>query len=87
MLVKDRFETLEKARSLALPWLIFHGVKDGTVPFSHAETLAKTTAGNRRLVPLQCGHTNALTLERVRMDEALREFLRDLFDSGEADNS
>jgi pimeloyl-ACP methyl ester carboxylesterase len=87
VLLKDRFENLEKARSLALPWLIFHGVKDSTVPFSHAEILAKTTAGNRRLVPLECGHTNALTLERDRMDEVLREFLRDLFDPGHTDNS
>ena len=78
-LMRSRFENLEKARSLALPWLIIHGREDGKVPFTHAEALAGTTGGMRRLVPLGCGHEDALQVEYDRMERALREFVAELF--------
>lgn len=79
--MRNRFENLEKARSLKIPWLILHGRHDDITPFSHAEALAKTTAGVRRLVPLECGHEDAVQVERDRMESALRDFLGELFAS------
>lgn len=78
-LMRNRFENLEKARSLSRPWLIFHGRQDSRVPFAHAEALAGTTAGVRRLVPLESGHEDALEVEGDQMERVLREFVGELF--------
>lgn len=77
--IRNRFENLEKAKSVPVPWLLFHGSKDCTTPFSHAVELAGTTAGVRRLVPLDCGHGDALEVEAERMERALKEFVGGLF--------
>jgi fermentation-respiration switch protein FrsA (DUF1100 family) len=77
--MRNRFENLEKATSLSLPWLLFHGRRDRITPFSHAEALAGTTAGMRRLVPLECGHEDAVEVESDRMEKALKEFVGGLF--------
>jgi pimeloyl-ACP methyl ester carboxylesterase len=79
LVIRNRFENLEKAKTLALPWLLFHGRRDSTTPFSHAEALASTTAGARYLVPLECGHNNAIEIESDRMELALTEYLSNLF--------
>ncbi len=79
LMIRNRFENLEKAKSLSLPWLLFHGRQDEMVPFSHAEALAGTKAGVRRLIPLECGHEDALEVEGERMERALNEFVGELF--------
>jgi len=80
LVVRNRFENLKKARSLAVPWLLFHGRLDTKTPFTHAESLAGTTAGVRSLVPLECGHNDAVEVESDRMERALKEFLGQLSD-------
>ena len=80
--MRNRFENLEKAMSYSSPWLIFHGQRDERVPFEHAEALAETTAGMRRLIPLECGHEDALALQGDRMEETLKEFVIELFGPG-----
>jgi pimeloyl-ACP methyl ester carboxylesterase len=79
LVMRNRFENLEKARSLSLPWLLFHGRRDSITPFSHAEALARSTAGVRRLVPLEAGHEDAVEVEGDRMKSALKEFIGELF--------
>jgi fermentation-respiration switch protein FrsA (DUF1100 family) len=77
--MRNRFESLEKATSLSLPWLLFHGRRDHITPFSHGEALAGTTAGVRRLVPLECGHEDAIEIESDQMERTLKEFVGELF--------
>ena len=79
LLMRNRFENLVKAASLSVPWLLFHGRQDKGVPFAHAEELARTTAGFRRLVPLRSGHNDALDVDGDRMRRALRAFVREIF--------
>jgi pimeloyl-ACP methyl ester carboxylesterase len=79
LVMQNRFENLEKARSLAVPWLILHGRHDEITPISHANALAETTAGPRFLVPLECGHEDAIQLQRDPLESALSEFLGDVF--------
>lgn len=79
LLMRNRFENLEKADALPVPWLLFHGRRDAITPFSHSEALAGTAAGMRRLVSLDCGHEDAIDLERERMKEALAGFLSEAF--------
>jgi hypothetical protein len=67
------------ADSVDAPWVIyFYGRYDEVTPYSHAEALAETTAGLRRLIPLECGHEDAVELERDRMLGALEDFLGEL---------
>ncbi len=82
LVVRNRFENLDKATSLTLPWLLFHGRQDSTTPFSHSEALAGTTAGVRRLVSLECGHGDAIEVEGDRMERALKAFVSELFGLG-----
>ena len=77
--IKNRFETFEKASSLPIPWLLFHGRQDPITPFTHAEVLAGTNAGPGCLVPLESGHEDVIDVGRDQMKSALKDFLRDLF--------
>jgi pimeloyl-ACP methyl ester carboxylesterase len=80
LVMRNRFANLEKAKSLPLPWLLLHGRQDIIVPFEHAQTLAGTTDGQRRLVVLECGHEDAIKVQSEPMRKALREFIQDLFE-------
>lgn len=82
MIMRNRFENLEKAKSLSLPWLLFHGRRDSRVPFAHGEVLSETEAGMRRLVPLESGHGDAYKVDAVQMEGALKEFVGELFRFG-----
>jgi fermentation-respiration switch protein FrsA (DUF1100 family) len=82
LVMRNRFENLEKAKSLTLPWLLLHGRRDSMVPFAHSQALSGTTAGLRRLVPLECGHGDAVKVQRDQLERALREFIDGLFDLG-----
>ena len=77
--IKNRFETFEKASSLPIPWLLFHGRQDTITPFTPAEVLAGTNADPRCLVPLESGHEDVIDVGRDQMKSALKDFLRDLF--------
>lgn len=79
LVMQNRFENLQKARSLAVPWLILHGRHDDITPISHAEVLAETRAGPRYLVPLECGHEDAIQLQQDPIMSALRGFLGEVF--------
>ena len=79
VMMRNRFENLEKARKLSLPWLIFHGRRDSRVSFMHAEALAGTVAGARHLVPLESGHGDGPKVEGDHMERVLTEFVGELF--------
>lgn len=57
MLVRDRFDNLERVAGLAAPLLIVHGAHDRIVPVAHAHALhAAQPASELVLVP--CGHND-----------------------------
>ena len=80
-LMKTQFSNIERADSISEPWLLFHGLDDQIVPFSHAGALAKA-APNARVVPLEAGHSNGVTKHRETLLNALRKFAIEVF--GEA---
>ena len=81
-LMKTRFSNIERADSVSEPWLLFHGLDDRVVPFSHAGALAKA-APNARVVPLEAGHSNGVTKHRGTLLNALREFAIEIFDEAD----
>ena len=69
-LVRDRFNSLSKIAGIHSPILIIHGGRDGVIPISHAEKLAKSaTAPNELVVVSDGGHMdipNSLILSAMK---------------------
>lgn len=56
-LVRDRYDNRKVLRDFDGPLLLFHGRRDGIIPYRHSERLAKA-ARVATLVPLDCGHND-----------------------------
>lgn len=71
----DIFDNAAKVRDVQCPVLIIHGVRDKTVPFSHAQYMQK-----RLKVPVstlyvaQAGHNNLIEVAEDEYWDALRKF-------------
>ena len=81
LILRNRFDNLERAESLLLPWLVFHGRNDTLIPFSHAERLVAASQW-ARLVPLDAGHQDGVMADRDVALAALREFAAEISASG-----
>jgi uncharacterized protein len=62
LLMRERFDSLSKAPSVAAPALLIHGTADEVVPYAMGARLA-TTFPNARLITVQGGHHNDLFLD------------------------
>lgn len=58
-LLRDRYETDQKAPALALPVLVIHGTDDEVVPFEMGQRIAALLP-NREFLPVQGGHHSDL---------------------------
>jgi len=72
-LARDLFDNRRALQEYAGPVLIFHGLHDDTIPFTHGRELA-AVARRVRLVPLDCGHNDCPPDVRV-FRETVRSFL------------
>lgn len=70
--MRNQFNNLQRARTLAMPWIVFHGRADRDVPFSHGEALAAAARG-ARLVALAADHNDGVIADRALALGALRE--------------
>ena len=75
ILLRDRFENLEKVRHLDIPMLIQHGDEDTLIGDHHGKALA-AAAGDARFQPF-AGSGHALSFER-RSSEARRDWILSL---------
>lgn len=57
-LVKDRFDTLDKAPGLKLPALVIHGDRDEVVPFEMGREVARQLPGARFVALPKAGHND-----------------------------
>jgi fermentation-respiration switch protein FrsA (DUF1100 family) len=71
LIMRNRFDNLSRARTLDIPWLVFHGRRDAEIPFAHAERLAATSR-TASLVPLDAGHDDGVIANRALSLAALR---------------
>ncbi|MEQ9399959.1 MAG: hypothetical protein RJQ04_12430 [Longimicrobiales bacterium] len=78
LLMRNRFENLEKASAVTVPWLLFHGRGDRQVPFAHAGRLA-ARAAHPVVVPLDAGHDDGVTAAWTTASRALERFARTVF--------
>jgi pimeloyl-ACP methyl ester carboxylesterase len=75
--MRNRFDNLDRAASLSLPWLLFHSRNDEVIPFSHGQTLA-AAAPNVHFVELDGSHAGSVVQEEEVALSALRDFAEPL---------
>jgi fermentation-respiration switch protein FrsA (DUF1100 family) len=71
LVMRNRFDNLERARTLDIPWLLFHARQDEQIPYEQSEMLAKA-APNARLVSLSAGHGDGVIADRAMTLGTLR---------------
>lgn len=86
LLVTQRFDSIGKVGSLAVPKLFLHGRDDEIIPFSHGERLFAAAAAPKRFVPLAGGHNDAFMLPGNDYPAVLGRFLAE-YPSGGGDAS
>jgi fermentation-respiration switch protein FrsA (DUF1100 family) len=72
LVMRNRFDNLELARTLSIPWIVFHGRVDDVVPFSHGESLAAASS-HARLIPLAANHDDGVIGDRDKALAVLRD--------------
>lgn len=72
IIMRNRFDNLERGRTVDVPWLIFHGRTDTRIPFSHGVRLASATP-SARLIPLDAGHGAGVVADSAVALPALRK--------------
>jgi pimeloyl-ACP methyl ester carboxylesterase len=71
LIMRNRFDNIGRARTLRVPWIVFHGRQDEEIPFAHAQLLA-SAAPAASLVALDAGHDSGVIAEREGALAALR---------------
>ena len=73
LLVRDRFDTLTKARSIRVPTLIVHGDADEIVPFAMGETLAQSLPRAHLLRVPRANHADVVAAAGAGLVERIFE--------------
>jgi pimeloyl-ACP methyl ester carboxylesterase len=63
LVMRNRFDNIARARTLGVPWIVFHGRNDAEIPFAHARALAAAAPG-ASLVALDSGHDDGVIADR-----------------------
>jgi hypothetical protein len=61
--MRNRFDNIARARTLGVPWIVFHGRNDAESPCAHARALAAAAPG-AALVALDSGHDDGVIADR-----------------------
>ncbi|HRC27668.1 MAG TPA: alpha/beta fold hydrolase, partial [Alphaproteobacteria bacterium] len=79
LLMKDRFETLDKIGSLNVPVLLLHGARDPLIPVAQANALYEAAVEPKRIVVFPEGRHNDLSAEdrKAGLDLFLTSLPRD----------
>ena len=76
LILTQRFDSAEKARSLQMPVLLMHGTADTTVPTHMSQVLYDTLPGEKELVNIEGGNHNDLPyIVGSRYEESIRRFV------------
>lgn len=75
ILVTQKYDSIGRVRSIAIPKLFIHARDDEVIPFSHGRRLFEAAAEPKRFVELAGGHNDAFLLPDNNYPELLRDFL------------
>lgn len=79
LLLRHRFESLDKIKRIQSPALIGHGRRDGIIPFSMAERLAAAAGGPVTTLWIDdADHNDFLDIAGERLDRAIERFVASL---------
>jgi pimeloyl-ACP methyl ester carboxylesterase len=79
LIMQNRFDNLDRAESLSLPWLLFHSRNDEVIPFSHGQSLA-AAAPDVHLVELSGSHSGSVIQDEEVALSAMRDFAEQVFE-------
>lgn len=76
LLVRSRFDSLEKIPTLSVPILIIHGARDEVIPFDHGQRLFEAAKGKKDFLSIpDAGHNDVLLLGGQTYRDRIRTFL------------
>ena len=77
IIIKHRFDSVNKVGRLEVPVLYIHGTKDETVPFEMTRELFAQTASNKRMTLIAGGgHNNTAAVGGEEYLNSVRDFIR-----------
>lgn len=78
-MLRDRYPSIERARSLASPTLVIAGDRDRVIPFGHSERLYAAIPAHKRFVTIAgADHNDEALFVGTELMEAVLAFLADL---------
>lgn len=79
-IISQRFDSIEKVKSLQTPMLTIHGAKDKTIPVAMADELFAARSEPRQLVIIpQAGHTNVHEVNDQNYFHSFNQFIQTNF--------
>ena len=73
LIVKHKYETINKLKSISCPVLIIHSADDEVIPFAHSKTNFENANSPKKFIELRGGHGNGFLLSKQVYTESLRE--------------
>ncbi len=75
LLLRPRFDSIDKIASIRAPILIAHSAQDTLIPISQAEEMIHAAPAGTRFLPLRGDHNETATATGSSYEAGLREFL------------
>lgn len=76
LLMRKRFESIDKIAAIRSPMLFLHSPEDDVVPIAQGRRLFDEATAQKRFVELRGGHLNAADADGARLTDAVRTFLQ-----------
>lgn len=76
LLLTQRFNSMDKVKSLKLPVLLIHGTLDNQIPFQMSEALFASTPEPKELVLFPAGHNDVAAIAGPHYLQAIQRFIR-----------
>jgi fermentation-respiration switch protein FrsA (DUF1100 family) len=78
LIASQRFPSLERVSSIAMPKLFLHSPEDAVIPYAHGRRLFEAAPEPKRFVSVRGGHENAYRLDAAVYYGAVAQFLNEL---------
>ena len=76
IILKHRYETLNKLKNISCPIVIVHSRNDEVIPFSHAEINFERANQPKKFIELRGGHGNGFLLSKRDYVAGLQDALQ-----------
>ena len=77
LIAAQRFPSLDRIASIAMPKLFLHSTEDDVIPYAHGRRLFAAARDPQRFVDVRGGHDDAFRIDKTIYYGAIGAFLRD----------